>query len=129
MQAELGVLRPGSGRMEVGDMLYITNTPILPLARGTKDALIRASEIPLEEARKLVKEGFVSAVGHQATAEALSLLLQVPVPFNRVQVFLGPGDRILAFSLNKRLEEGKVITNVEELFNIGFTFLLFERLQ
>ena len=110
-------------------MVFLTNTPIIPLPRGTKDALIRASEVSLEEARSLVKGGFVSAVGHQATADALTLLLQVPVPFNRVQVFLGPGDSILAFSLAKRLEEGRVITSVEELLSIGFTFTLFQRLE
>jgi hypothetical protein len=111
-------------------MIYVTNSPIVPLSRGTKDALIRASEVSLEEARGLLAgREFVSAVGHQSTADALSLLLGIKVPFNRTQVFLGPGDQLLAFSLLRRLEEGRVITNVEEILSIGFTFTLFERLQ
>ncbi|MGC8647172.1 MAG: STIV orfB116 family protein, partial [Thermoplasmata archaeon] len=88
-----------------------------------------ASFIEVEEARRLVAEGFTSAIGHQATAEALTLLLGIPVPVNRVQVFLEPGDSLLAFSLRERLPEGKIITNVEELFNIGFDFLLIRRLS
>ncbi|MGC9123943.1 MAG: STIV orfB116 family protein [Thermoplasmata archaeon] len=110
-------------------MLFLTNAPILPLPEKTREATIIASLISLDEAKSLVKgREFVSAVGHQSTAEALSLLLEVPVPFNRAQVFLQEGDEILAFSLKARIPEGKVL-NLEELLQVGFTFTLIKRVR
>ncbi len=67
------------------------------------------------------KRGFISAIGHQATADALSLLLGVQVPVNRIQVSLNPGDDAIVLSLNKRLQEGQVIKSVDELNLIGYT--------
>jgi hypothetical protein len=110
-------------------MLFLTNAPIIPLPPETRDAVITASLISLDEAKSLVAGGeFVSAVGHQATAEALTLLLEVPVPFNRAQVFLQEGDEILAFSLKARIPEGKVL-NLEELLQVGFTFTFIKRVR
>jgi len=134
MQAGSGALRPGSGRIGgIGmgiTMLYLTNSPILPLPRGTTNASILASVITLEEARKFLAEvgEFTSAIGHKATADALSLLLGIQIPVNRVQIVLDPRDQILAFSLHGRLEEGKVITDVQEILDIGLTITYILRL-
>jgi hypothetical protein len=71
--------------------------------------VIKASPITLEEARTLLQQGFVSAVGHESTAKVLSSLLGMEVPFNRVQIAITGGDVIVSFQLLIRLPEGKVL--------------------
>jgi len=106
-------------------MLYILNSVTLPLKEGEKYVII-ARQISIEEAKQILeKEYFVSAVGHKATAELLTSVLGVEIPYNRIQITLQPGDKVLAFLLKKRLEEGQVIKTVEELNAIGYTLWLF----
>jgi len=106
-------------------MLYILNTATLPLKEG-EEYLITARQISIEESKEMLeKEQFVSAVGHEATAKLLTNVLGVEVPYNRIQITLQPGDKVIAFLLKKRLEEGKVIKTVEELEQIGYTLWLF----
>jgi len=106
-------------------MLYILNTATLPLKEG-KEYLITARQISMEEVKEMLeKEHFTSAVGHEATAKLLTNVLGIEVPYNRIQIALQPGDKVIAFLLKKRLEEGKVIKTVEELEQIGYTLWLF----
>jgi len=106
-------------------MLYILNSAILPLKEG-EEYLITARQISIQEAKEILeKEHFTSAVGHKATAELLTKILGVEIPFNRIQIELQLGDKVIAFLLKKRLEEGKVIETVEELNQIGYTLWLF----
>jgi len=104
---------------------YLLNTAILPLT-PPGPYLVRARQISLEEARTLLQGGFLSAVGHKATAELLTSVLGVPVPENRIAVSLREGDMAIAFLLSKRLPEGMVIHSPEELNQIGYTFWLYE---
>ena len=107
-------------------MLYILNSATLPLKPG-KEYLIKAKEISIEEAKRMLQsEQFVSAVGHQSTAEALSNIFGINIPFSRVQIFLGDGDKLISIILKKRLEEGKVLKTVEELEQIGYSIWYFE---
>jgi len=106
-------------------MLYVLNTAMIPLREGEK-YVIRARQISVEEAREMLqKEHYTSAVGHQSTAQLLTNILGQEIPFNRIQIQLEPGDKMLAFLLKKRLEEGKVIKTVEELEQIGYSLWLF----
>jgi hypothetical protein len=106
-------------------MLYILNSATLPLKEGEKYT-ITARQISIEEAKEMLeKEYFVSAVGHKATAELLTNILSVDVSFNRVQITLQPGDKMIAFILKKRLEEGQIIKSVDELEKVGYTLWLF----
>ncbi|MHB1592173.1 MAG: STIV orfB116 family protein [Sulfuricella sp.] len=66
--------------------------------------------IASEEARVRLGHGFVSAVGHEASASFLAALLGVEVPCNRIAVAMQPGDSALVLRLNARLPEGKVLT-------------------
>jgi hypothetical protein len=68
-----------------------------------------------------LKEGFVSAVGHESTARVLSKLLGTDVPFNRVQIAITGGDVIVSFQFLIRLPEGKVLGDDEvfALYNEG----------
>jgi len=82
--------------------------------------------IDVAQARQSVANGFVSAIGHQSTAELLSQLLGVEVPVNRVKVEMQPGDRALIMRLTERPPEGKVLT-VEEMKQLGFELGVLER--
>ena len=84
-------------------------------------ATIKASPITLEEAKSLLQQGFVSAVGHESTAKVLSSLLGTHVPFNRAQIAIKEGDVIVSFQFMVRLPEGKVLGDDEviALYNEG----------
>jgi hypothetical protein len=78
--------------------------------------------ISVKEARQLLANGFVSAVGHQSTAEIMSQVLGIPVQYSRQSVFLEPGDEAICFILKQRPPEGKVLS-AEELESIGYYFV------
>lgn len=74
-------------------------------------AQVGFSAIEIEEARELLEAGFMSAVGHPATAEVLTSRLGLQVEANRVNVTLRPGDVALVAQVNlPRLAEGQVLT-------------------
>jgi len=54
-----------------------------------------------EEARRWYAEGEVpvSTIGYEETASALSQLLSVTVPVNRITIKMAPGDEALVFRL------------------------------
>jgi len=107
-------------------MLYILNSSTLPLKPG-KEYIIKAKEITIEEAKKILQsEPFVSAVGHEATAQALTNVFGINIPYNRVQIFLGDGDKLISIILKKRLPEGQVLKTVEELEQVGYSIWYFE---
>jgi hypothetical protein len=104
--------------------VYLCNS--FTLSMITPDILdagvvIKASPISLEEVKALIKEGFVSAVGHESTAKVLSKLLGTDVPFNRAQIAITGGDIIVSFQFMVRLPEGKVLGEDEvlALYNEG----------
>jgi hypothetical protein len=105
--------------------IAILNTPIL-----TGEGTYKLSSITLEQAQKLVNENdFDSYIGHQATSEILSILLGTEVPMNRQQFKQEVGQKALIFKLNSRLQEGKVLTTIQDIESIGYTFQLLERKQ
>jgi len=108
-------------------MLFVLNSLIVPINfQKHPQAFIKLKTITIEEAKILVKtKPFVSAVGHAATAEVLSTVLETPIPVNRAQVFLEPGDRALHFVLSVRLPEGQVLTK-DELMKLPFQLVLSE---
>ncbi len=104
--------------------LFVANAFSLGMLQASPQPLtLRVRVLSLEEVRSLLKEGYVSAVGHQATAEILTLLLGTSVPSNRVSITLSQGDRVIVFQLRTRLEEGRVLSKeeVEALHRQGLT--------
>lgn len=75
---------------------YILNVPLITAA-GT----YRYAPITAEEAKPLLQEGFVSAVGHEATARYLSALVGASVPARCVTLESNPS--YLPFFLNQPL--------------------------
>ena len=91
-------------------------------AFGGGAATVMIEPITVERARELLqRHDFISAIGHESTAQLLSELLGLPVPVNRVAVQLQLGDAAIVFQLLSRLPEGKILTK-EELAEIRYQF-------
>ena len=86
-----------------------------------------------EEVKALLSNGgFISAIGHPATASALSKILGVNVPTNRVAITLQPGDTLIVFQLALgRLAPGQELTEQDILnaFSQGKAFFVIARVQ
>src|SRR5262245_34555822 len=104
-------------------MVTLLNSSIL-----TAFGVYRYEPLSLEEARRLVAESFISAIGHESTARVLSELLGVMVPVRRDEYRQQVGDRALVFKLKLRPPEGIILTT-EEIQAIGFEFGLLTRME
>ena len=52
---------------------------------ATTNGLYRISDITVDDAKKLVLEnGFISAIGHEATAKCISDTFNINIPMNRI---------------------------------------------
>jgi hypothetical protein len=78
---------------------------------------VKVRPVSLEEVRSLLQAGYISAVGHQATAEVISTLLGLPVEANRAAIRLQVGDTLVVFQLGVRLAEGQVLS-AEEVWSL-----------
>jgi hypothetical protein len=96
---------------------------ILNCAIVTSNGIYECYDCTLEEAREIIRDskGFISAVGHEATARILTELLGVEVPMNRIQFEQEHNQTALVFKLNGRVPEGKIL-NREEIESIGYSF-------
>jgi len=79
----------------------------------TPPTTLTVVEASAEDVKNILNQGFVSAIGHEATAKIITTQLGVNVPVNRVSISLKRGDTLLVYQLLKRLEEGKVLTEQE----------------
>ena len=104
-------------------MVILLNTSILT-AFGT----YRYEPLALEAARRLVAEGFVSAVGHESTAQMLSELLGAPVAVSRCDYRQQVGEQAIVFKLRRRPPEGAVLT-AREIQAVGYEFGLLTRTE
>lgn len=87
----------------------------------------RFRPVTSDEALSFIADGgWVSAVGHDSTAQALSAWAGRTIPYNRISISLSHGDVLLVAALRGgRLAEGQVL-GIEEINTRGFDFLLVE---
>lgn len=82
----------------------------------------------LSKVQDYLKNGFVSGVGHQATADYLSELLSINCPFSRNRIAMQAGDSAIVLRLLCRLTEGKLLKQ-HEISLLPYQFGLLQRLE
>jgi hypothetical protein len=103
--------------------IYLLSTGYIPVQMEKwKKVIVVQRIVGLSEARRLLENGFISAVGHQSTAEIISAVLGIYVPYNRQSVYLEPSDEAVCFILKTRPPEGRVLS-IEEIEQIGYYFI------
>jgi len=107
--------------------VYVFNTLIVPCDFGFCDQFtVKFRKIDKEKAKEILKNNeFVSAVGHQATADVLTAILGVQIPMNRIAVKMDKGDVGVHFFLKQRLPEGAVLGK-EDLERLEYDLILSE---
>ena len=102
--------------------IALLNTSII-----TNDGEYSLKSISLDEAKELIKgQEIDSAIGHQSTADIMSLLLEIKVSVNRQMFAQEEGQKALVFKLNGRPEEGKILSK-EEVEVIGYSWKILTR--
>jgi hypothetical protein len=97
-----------------GTKLVLLNTSIL-----TSYGTFSYTRLSLEEARSLVREfqqagkTIESAIGHESTADLLTMLLEFPVEVNRMDFKQRIDDTGLVFKLKGRAPEGRILGLLE----------------
>lgn len=96
---------------------------------ATTNGIYKISDIDTADAKKLlVENGFISAIGHKATAEVISELLNIDVPLNRIDFKQEIGQKAIVLKLNKRAAEGSILSR-KEMDEIGYSLKLMERVK
>lgn len=90
-------------------MIYILNSPVLT-SYGQFEF---RGPLNINEVKTLLMKGYDSAIGHQATADILSTLLNINIPVKRQAITMQVGDKALVFRLLTRVEEGVVLDQVQ----------------
>ena len=103
--------------------LYLLNSPIL-----TGHGLWRFSSLDLAAARRLAAGGFVSAIGHAASARLLSTVLETEVPVARIRACLETGDTAIVLRLLERLPQG-IVLDKDALDRLPWELGLLQRLE
>ncbi len=95
----------------------------------TTNGLYFIDDIEIETAKKHINNnGFISAIGHAATAEIMSEILGYNIPMNRINFHQQVGQVAIVFKLNERPNEGTIL-NIEEVKNIGYNLKIMRRLR
>jgi len=95
----------------------------------TTNGVYKISDIDVDDAKKLIiQNGFISAIGHKSTAEAISDSFNMNIPMNRIDFKQQVGQKAVVFKLNNRPPEGSILCR-DEIDKIGYSFKLMERLE
>jgi hypothetical protein len=105
-------------------MISLLNAPVL-----TSFGTFSFKPMTVSEAKKLIKHGFTSYIGHQSTCDVLGRLLDAEIPLNRTQYYQQPGEKALVFKLKTRPPEGVVLKTKKEIEQQGYEFGILERIN
>lgn len=98
------------------------NTTILPTTLNK--LWVKMEKASINDVKEiLLKNEYISAIGHESTAQLLSQLLNINVNMNRVNVDLKINDIALCFKTKHRAIEGKVYT-LQELKQLEYDFFI-----
>jgi len=92
--------------------VYLANA--FSLSMVTSPTTLSVVEASAEDVKNILTRGFTSAVGHEATAQIISVQLGIQVPTNRISIKLVSGDTLIVYQLLARLPEGKIL-GVDEM--------------
>ena len=96
---------------------------------ATTNGIYKVSDIDIKKAKELLWENeFISAIGHEATAQAISDTFNIKIKMNRINFKQEVGQKAIVFKLNRRPPEG-IILSRDEIEEIGYSFKLMERLE
>jgi hypothetical protein len=91
--------------------IYLSTTFSPMMLRERVSGYVR--EITLAQAQNILQDEFVSAVGHEATAEVLSALLGRKIEYNRINLVLKSGDQVICIIPKFRAEVAREFTKDE----------------
>lgn len=96
---------------------------------ATTNGLYLIKDIDVKTAKKYIDDlGYISAIGHEGTAELMSEIFGKEITMNRIQFQQQVGQKAIVFKLNERPPEG-VILNRKEIEKIGYKLKIMERLE
>jgi len=105
---------------------YISNAFSIGML-SSNDSIVRIKNLELEKVKEILSRGFISAVGHKATADVITQMVGIDIPTNRVEIKLTTSDKLVVFQILTRLPEG-VILSKEEVDKIPHKWYLVELL-
>jgi len=90
----------------------LPNSLLIPETIGDSRIVVRLSQ---EQAVAELDKGFVSAIGHEATARALSTRTGLNIEYNRITVVPGNDDVLIVAAVvtPRRLPEGELYADAE----------------
>lgn len=88
---------------------FLLNSPVL----STYGSYSFEGPVSVDQAQQVLRDGFVSAIGHDSAAAFLSELLHLPVSHNRIRIEMQAGDTAVVLRLLERLPEGEVLTTAQ----------------
>ena len=103
--------------------VYLLNSAVL-----TDFGVYTYKQISLDEAKSILKDGFVSAVGHKGIADFLTKLFGRPVSYNGIEVRMKRGDVAVVYKIAQRLPPMQEL-NADDLEKIPYVLGLLSRVE
>jgi len=82
-------------------MTYLANAFSLQMLNGISEAKIGVRKLSADQVCQKLQGSFVSVVGHEATAQFLSELFGVYIPFNRLNLKFEENDVVIVAQYTK----------------------------
>ena len=94
--------------------IYLTNSFSLNMLNDNfKGNVFIQRNISLNDVKKILENGFINAVGHDATIQLINTLLNLNLKANRVAIKMVKNDVAIIVQIKERLPEGKILNENE----------------